>query len=351
MTNYDAIVIPGGGLARDGQVPPWVAARLDRALERGGAARYLIPLSAATVHKPAVLDERGQPILEAVAAARYLMARGCDARRILPETMSYDTVGNALFCRLIHTDPLKLRRLLVITSAFHMERTEIVFGWIFGADPPAPPYRLDFEATADVGISAEALAARYARERAGVVQARATAEQYRTLAEIHRFVFTGARYLCAGEVGRTPGRVAGANDRIVLTVISPRAGVRRGVPDPCTAVGRASNRCRAARAVPGACRTRAGLPLCMTRMRSARWMVESRWAMIDGGAAFDHAAERFADAELGFGIDAGGGFVEDEDARVVRQGAGEADELLLAGGEAAAALAHGFLEAVGQSDR
>ncbi len=38
----------------------------------------------------------------------------------------------------------------------------------------------------------------------------------------------------------------------------------------------------------------------------------------DRGAAFHHAAERIADAELGLGIDAGGGFVEDEDLGIVR---------------------------------
>ncbi len=39
-----------------------------------------------------------------------------------------------------------------------------------------------------------------------------------------------------------------------------------------------------------------------------------------------------------------GGLVEDEDAGVVGKGAGEADELLLAGGEGRAAFAHGFGE-------
>src|SRR5882724_2679107 len=41
------------------------------------------------------------------------------------------------------------------------------------------------------------------------------------------------------------------------------------------------------------------------------------------GAAFDHAAEGVADAEFGFGVDAGGGFVEDQDLRIVRQRAGK----------------------------
>src|ERR1041385_6750954 len=68
----------------------------------------------------------------------------------------------------------------------------------------------------------------------------------------------------------------------------------------------------------------------------------------DRGAAFDHAVERVADAELGFGIDARSSFVEDQVARTVGQRAGEADELFLAGGKTAAARANGVVETVGQ---
>ena len=49
----------------------------------------------------------------------------------------------------------------------------------------------------------------------------------------------------------------------------------------------------------------------------------------DRGAALNHALQGQADAQLGVGVDRGSGFVEDQDARVVRQGAGEVDELLL----------------------
>ena len=64
----------------------------------------------------------------------------------------------------------------------------------------------------------------------------------------------------------------------------------------------------------------------------------------DAGAAFDHALESAADAQLGVGVDAGGGFVEDEDARIVGQRARKVDELLLAGGKRVAAFAHRLIE-------
>ena len=88
------------------------------------------------------------------------------------------------------------------------------------------------------------------------------------------------------------------------------------------------------------------VPLCMTRMVSADWMVREAVGDEDAGAAGDHAREGEADALLGVGVDRAGGLVEDEDAGGVGERAGEADELLLAGGEGGAALPDRLLEAV-----
>src|SRR5580704_8002226 len=51
------------------------------------------------------------------------------------------------------------------------------------------------------------------------------------------------------------------------------------------------------------------------------------------GAAAEEAAERFANLKFGFGVHARSGFVEDKEARIVREGAGEIDELALADAE------------------
>src|ERR1700720_1774180 len=67
-----------------------------------------------------------------------------------------------------------------------------------------------------------------------------------------------------------------------------------------------------------------------------------------GGAAAQQAVEGFADLDFGFGVHAGGGFVEDEEARIVGQGAGEVDELALAYRERGAAFADGGGDAFGE---
>ena len=53
-----------------------------------------------------------------------------------------------------------------------------------------------------------------------------------------------------------------------------------------------------------------------------------------------HPLQRQLDQVLGLGIHAGGGIVEDQDARVGQQGAGDRQALLLPAGKGHAALAH-----------
>ena len=112
----DAVLIPGGGLTASGDVVPWVQARLERAIALSPPPQFFIPLSAGTTHKPPPMDVNGFPILESVAAASYLQTRGIEGSRILPETVSLDTIGNAYFARTSHTDIAGWRTLLVITN-------------------------------------------------------------------------------------------------------------------------------------------------------------------------------------------------------------------------------------------
>src|SRR5690606_10242248 len=67
------------------------------------------------------------------------------------------------------------------------------------------------------------------------------------------------------------------------------------------------------------------------------------------GAAAHERLERALDAGLEFGVDGAGRLVEDEDARVEGEGAGEGEELPLADGEGDAALAERLVEAAGEA--
>jgi hypothetical protein len=186
---FDAILIPGNGVGEDGEPPPWVRGRLDRVV-RDYRGEYVLPLSAGTTHRPPPRDVLGFPILEAAVAGRYLLARGVPANRILTETASYDTIGNAFFSRVIHVDPRGFQRLLVIPSEFHKARVEAVFRWGYGLAPRNHSYELTFEAHPDADMDAPALAARRERERESLARLAGPAERITTMREFHRWLFT-----------------------------------------------------------------------------------------------------------------------------------------------------------------
>jgi hypothetical protein len=191
---FDAVLILGGGLTPGGQPLPWVCTRLDAALAAEGKP-FFIALSSGTVHKPAVN-------FESVASAEYLMARGVPRERIFVDKWSHDTIGNAYFARCIHCGPRALRNLLVITSEFHMQRTRAIFDWVFSL--PEARFTLEFSATSDAGIAADALAARVAKEQESLFRVAELRERIRTLEQLHQFVFTEHEAYATGLTPTTP---------------------------------------------------------------------------------------------------------------------------------------------------
>ena len=188
-TLYDAILIPGGGVRDQGELPPWVKIRLDRAINIH-QTEYIIVLSAGTVYKAPPLDENGFPIFESVAAAKYLVKHGINPEKILCETSSYDTVGNAYFSRVIHVDPRGFRRLHIVTSAFHMPRTKAIFEWLYGLDSQGGKYQLTFDPVPDVGIALDDLNARIEKEAGSLQQFLKNTTTICTLSACHQWLFT-----------------------------------------------------------------------------------------------------------------------------------------------------------------
>ncbi|HEY4365265.1 MAG TPA: YdcF family protein [Bryobacteraceae bacterium] len=184
----EAILIPGGGVRDHDILPSWTQRRLDRAVELY-SGQYIITLSAGTTHRPPPVDGYGFPIHESVAAAKYLMEAGVPADRILTETCSYDTIGNAYFARVIHTDPQRLRGLHIITSDFHLARTQAIFEWVFGLDSEAP-YQLSFEAVEDSDMPPALLADRQHRELQSLQALQKLAPTINSLEGLHRWLFT-----------------------------------------------------------------------------------------------------------------------------------------------------------------
>jgi uncharacterized SAM-binding protein YcdF (DUF218 family) len=167
----DAILVCGGGQTPTGP-PPWVRGRIKKAAEmyhaHKGEKPFVVLLSRGTPHKPCPRDAAGFTITEAAMNAKVAwLEYGIDPENILEETVSLDTIGNAHFTRLLHTEPLGLHRLAVITSKFHMARVQAIFSHVFSIPSvrsgPYPAYTLDFVATDDY-MPADVLAARSVKE-------------------------------------------------------------------------------------------------------------------------------------------------------------------------------------------
>ena len=188
---YDAILVPGGGVRAGGALPAYVTARFDRAMALAGRTAWILAQSAGPPYKPPPVDAQGRPILESVAGAQYLQQAGFPAERIAVENGSYDTVGNAYYARVLHAEPAGWRRLCVVTSAFHMPRTEAAYRWIFGLSPLSAAFELEFVTTEDRGIAAGALAERQAKEAASLKALHETMRGITTLPEMYRWLFTG----------------------------------------------------------------------------------------------------------------------------------------------------------------
>ena len=87
-------------------------------------------------------------------------------------------------------------------------------------------------------------------------------------------------------------------------------------------------------------------PSWMTQIRSARADGAQAVGDDDGGAPLQQGVQRLLDQGLGEAVHVGGGFVQDEDARVGEQGAGDADQLALPDGQVGGALLHPGLVAI-----
>jgi len=132
--------------------------------------KYCICLSRATYHKPPCSDRHGFCIDEAASSASYLMSKGVNSSRILLESWSFDTIGNAYGARQLICEPMGLSRLMIVTSHFHMRRTRLLFDWIFSLPnydaniTDASKYHLFYLSVENESLTDEEVCARINRE-------------------------------------------------------------------------------------------------------------------------------------------------------------------------------------------
>jgi len=194
---FDAIIVAAGGQTPQGP-PAHVMARLAKAAEmyHDAAVKPLVITTAwGTPHKPCPHDKAGFETHESADNAKVLIAKGVQPDDIREESVSLETVGNALHTRLLHCDVLQLKRLAVINNDWHMPRTRAVFEHVFsipataGASPP--DFQLQF-VEVEANLEERILQTRLEKERRATPKFAAGSEwrkQTSTLQSLHQWLY------------------------------------------------------------------------------------------------------------------------------------------------------------------
>ena len=72
----------------------------------------------------------------ALSMRDYLILKNLNPRKIFTDITSRDTVGDAVFSRINFIDPKNIRSFDVVTSDYHVKRTEKIFSFVYGPDYP-----------------------------------------------------------------------------------------------------------------------------------------------------------------------------------------------------------------------
>ena len=151
---YQAIVILAGGSQKTDSIdslPLHVKDRLDLAFNIYNQSKtkpYIIVSSSGTPHRKCFINNKKHVIYECDSMAQYLIEKyhSINHNLILREYTSYDTIGNAYFTKINHIDPLEISKFLVITSDFHLKRSQAIFDFVFNLDKNKK-YDIDYNKT------------------------------------------------------------------------------------------------------------------------------------------------------------------------------------------------------------
>eukprot|EP00933_Yihiella_yeosuensis_P037877 TRINITY_DN31880_c0_g1_i1.p1 TRINITY_DN31880_c0_g1~~TRINITY_DN31880_c0_g1_i1.p1 ORF type:complete len:246 (-),score=27.49 TRINITY_DN31880_c0_g1_i1:319-1056(-) len=205
----DVIVVLLGGVDEHGVPHPAVRRRLETAAAMHrlwGCAVPILLSGGGTAHKPRHVDAAGWATPEAQLAAAFLVEKlKVEACYLVLESISDDTIGNAWFVRTAHCDPRGWRKLFVITSDFHLPRSQSIFEWVCSLDPiSGPKFELCFAGTPSQDlIDPETLCLRVQREAASKEGFEKTRLET-TMAQAHCFIFKDHQAYAYRAVPREP---------------------------------------------------------------------------------------------------------------------------------------------------
>lgn len=191
----NAIIILSGGLKNDGKLPSFVKNRIDKALELKTEQDFIITATRTTVYKAPPKNKMGYPLDDAVVYAKELLRKGVKREHLRIENCSMETLGSAYFLRVLHVEPLKIKKITIITSEFHMPRTKCVFDWIFSLPtddnktPAKKNISIHYIGTKNIGINKKDLSERIIKENQGIERINLLKNKIRNISDFNQWLF------------------------------------------------------------------------------------------------------------------------------------------------------------------
>ena len=184
--NLDVVFILAGGFNNKGVINEWVKRRLDyfiKLYNSSNSIKYVVCLGGGTYHKSPVLDKNNYVIHESTGLVKYLLDNGIPKNIIMREWFSYDTIANGYFSYINFTKIRNWKNILVITSDFHLERSKLIFEWIYSLDNTK--YNLNFIGVSDKGLDTNIINSRRIREKNSIINLKKVISKINNLEELH----------------------------------------------------------------------------------------------------------------------------------------------------------------------
>ena len=166
IDNYkdiDGIFVLAGGIDTNGLCHSFVIDRLNEALcIHKITNKPIFCIGGGSYHTKPILNNSNFIIHESTSCAEYLISIGVNPSLIYKEYASFDTIANGYYSFTNFILPLNFKKIILITSEFHMKRSKMIFEWmkyIFN-------YKIDIEyiSTSNNKLDGEILKLRKERE-------------------------------------------------------------------------------------------------------------------------------------------------------------------------------------------
>lgn len=132
---YDALIILGKGVTATGAIPKIVQREIDAAIRLSKKQHLPIIFSG----KHSGLIEQPGKYTEAAGMKKYALSKGAARSRLFIEEQSLDTIGNAVFSKVI-IDEHSWKNVLIFCTESHRARVQYIFKTLY----PATIYTISY---------------------------------------------------------------------------------------------------------------------------------------------------------------------------------------------------------------